>query len=58
MTDALIDVDQKIPDWLIRITFLSKVQTAIRKGVTSSVGILGFGTRDAVLGLWFFLWMA
>lgn len=30
MTDYLIGEDQKIPAWLIKITFLGKAGTAIR----------------------------
>ena len=30
MAGNLIGADQKIPDWLIKITFLVKIKTAIR----------------------------
>ena len=29
VTGYLIGADQKVPDWLIKITFLGKVKTAI-----------------------------
>ena len=31
---ALLVLDQKIPDWLIKITFLEEAETAIRSGIT------------------------
>ena len=34
-TDDLIGADQKIPDWLIKIKFLGKVETSIRSGIKS-----------------------
>ena len=42
LTDFLIGADQKIPNWLIKITFLEEVETAIRSGIKSSFGIMGF----------------
>ena len=50
MTDYLIDADQKIPNWLIKITFLVKVETAFRLDIKSTFGIMGFSTSDAILG--------
>ena len=47
--------DQKIPDWLIKITFLRKVETAFKLNMTSGFGVMGFSTSDAILGLWFSL---
>ena len=41
MTDCLIGADQKIPDWLIKIAFLVKVEIAISLGTKSWFGILG-----------------
>lgn len=35
MTDYLIAADQNIPDLPIKITFLEKVETAIRSGIKS-----------------------
>ena len=37
MMGYLIDADQKVSDWLIKITFLGKVKTAIR------LAIIGLG---------------
>lgn len=42
MTDHLISTDQKIPSWLIKITFLKKVETATEAGSKSRFGIVGF----------------
>lgn len=55
MTHYLIDTDQKNPDWLIKITFLGKVKMAIRVGLKSRFGVMGFSKSAAVLGLWFCL---
>lgn len=52
-THYLIDAGQKIPDWPIKIAFLGKVETALRSGVKSGFGIMGFSTSDAIWGLWF-----
>ena len=54
MADDLIGADQKTPDWLIKITFLLKIQTAIRLGIKSKICIMGFSTSEIVLHLWFF----
>ena len=54
VTDYLIGADWKISDWLIKATFL-KVKTAIRLGIKSRFGILGFSTSHDILGLCFFL---
>ena len=55
MPDYLIGTDQKIPEWLIKLTFLGKVETATRSGVKSRFGSMGFSMSDAILGLWFSL---
>ena len=39
MTDYFIGANQKIPDWLIQITFLVKLEIAIRLGIKTSFGI-------------------
>ena len=43
-TDYLIGTHQKIPDWLIKILHLRKVKIAIRLGIKSKFGIMGFST--------------
>lgn len=56
VTHHLIDIDQKIPDWLL--AYISgEVKTTIRSDVKSKFGILGFSTSDAILSLWFFSFM-
>ena len=52
MTDYFIGVDKKIPNWLIKILFWREVETAIRSGMKSWFGFLGFSTSDDILGLW------
>ena len=52
VTDDVIGANQKIPDWLIKITYLGEVETANRRAVKSRPDIL-LGC-DALLGLWFF----
>lgn len=49
MVDCLIDTDQKIADWLIKITsmFLGKAEIAIREGNKSRFAIMGFNTSAA-----------
>ena len=52
VTDDVIGTDQKIPDWLIKITFLGEVETANRRAIKSRPDILlGYA---ALVGLWFF----
>ena len=55
MRDYLIGTDQKISDWLIKMTFLCRVETAVRLGIKSRFGITGFSTSDAILGMVFSL---
>lgn len=54
MTDYLTGTDQKIPDWLIKVAILGKVKAAIRSGIKSQLGSMGFSMSDTILGLWFF----
>lgn len=39
---TLLVLDKKIPDWLTKIMFLVEVETAIRAGIKSRFGIMGF----------------
>lgn len=48
-------VDKKIPKGLIEITFLVKVETAIKLGIKSRLRIMGFSITDTILDLWFLL---
>ena len=50
MMDYLIGGNHKIPDWLIIITFLLKVETAVLLDTKSRVGIMGFSTKRHHLG--------
>lgn len=54
MTDDHIGVDQKIADWMIKITFLGEIETAIKLVIKSRFAIMYFSTSDSILGLWFF----
>lgn len=55
VTDYLTGMNQKIPDWFLKITLLVKVKTATRSGIKSRFAIMGCNTSDAILGLWFSL---
>lgn len=43
-------LDQSIPDWLIKIIFLGKVETAIKSGIKSRFGIMSSSPHDAIWG--------
>ena len=44
-TDYLVGVDQNlVSNWLIKITFLGKVETVIKSYMKSRFGIMGFNT--------------
>ena len=45
---------QKIPDWLIKILFLVKTETAVRLGIKSGFSNMGFNTSDTIWGVWCF----
>lgn len=45
----MIDADQKIPDSVSNITFIGKVETAVRLGIKSRFGIMSF---DISLAIW------
>ena len=49
---SLLVLNQKIPSWLIKIMFLGEVEAAIRSGLISRFGIMGFSTNDAILRGW------
>lgn len=50
----LIGTDQNIPDSLIKITFMVKVEAVFSLGIKSKFGIMGFSASDAIWGLCFF----
>ena len=53
LTDYFSDIHQKIPDLLIKITFLGKVKIVVRLGIKSRFGIMGTGTSETILGMQF-----
>lgn len=53
LADYLIGEDQKITDWLIKITLVGKVESAISLGIKSRFSFMGLSTSDAILDLWF-----
>ena len=55
VTDYLLGSHRKSSDWLIKITFLGKVETAVKSGIKSWFADVGFGTSNTILGLWFSL---
>lgn len=46
-----IGADQKIPDQLIKMTFLVTVKTAVGLDIKSRFGFVGFSTGDTIWGL-------
>lgn len=55
VTDGLFGVEQKIPNWLIKIISLGETETAIGSGIKSRFCIMGFITCGAIWGLQFSL---
>jgi len=53
--DNLQGANQKIPNWLIKTTFLGKVEAIIRSGITSRFGIKDFSRSVFILTLCFSL---
>ena len=53
MVDNLTGADQKIPDLLVKFTFLGQVETAVKSGIKSMFGLIGFSTSDTILVPWF-----
>lgn len=51
-TDDLVGADQKMPDWLI--TFLVKVETAVRLVLNLGLVLWALAQVTPYLGLWFF----
>ena len=49
-TDDLSGDNQNIPDWLIKITFLVKVETAVKSVNKSWFGTMDFSTSDNNFG--------
>lgn len=39
---ALLLFDQKIPYWWIKIMFLGEIETVVRSGIKSKLGIMDF----------------
>ena len=52
VSNSFSGVAQKIPDLLIKITFLGEGDTSMRLGIKFRFGIMGFSISDATLGLW------
>lgn len=50
-----MDIDWKIPDGLTKVTFLVKVETAVRSSVKSRFGVMGVSTSGTFCGLKFSL---
>lgn len=48
ITNCLVGADQKISNYLIKITFCKKVETATRSGFKFRFGVMGFGIRDSI----------
>lgn len=52
--DRLLVFYQKIPHWLIKITFLGRAETAIRSSIISRFGIMDVSTSDVILASGFY----
>ena len=50
---SILVLDQSIPDWPIKVTFLGKVETAIRPIIKYRFCTMGFSMSDTILSLWF-----
>ena len=53
VADDLTGADQKIPDRLVKTTFLGNVETAVRLVIKSWFADVGLSTGDSILGLLF-----
>lgn len=52
---TLLEFHQKIPDWLVKTTFLGKVEAPMKSRL-KSIGLVlwAFSTSDAIWGLYTF----
>ena len=50
-TGYVLDDDQKIPDYLIKVTFPVKVEIGMSLGIKSKLDIMDLSTSDAIMGL-------
>lgn len=55
MKDYLTVLDQEIPGWLIKITFLGKAETQLDQVLNLDLASWAFSMTDTILGLWFSL---
>lgn len=53
MRDFLTGTDQNISHWPVKMTFVEKVETAVRSDVESRFGVIPLSASDSILGLWF-----
>lgn len=44
-------VDQRIPDWLVKIVFLGEAERAVWPDIKAMFGVMGFSTSKAVFSL-------
>lgn len=51
VSDYLIHIAQKIPDWLIKFMFLGEVEASMRLGIKFKFSIMGFSINDTIWGL-------
>ena len=53
VTDELIGVDQKVPDWLIKMVFWGEPETSVRSSIKSGLGVrLSARVTPVVLPAW------
>ena len=53
MTDYLIVLNQKIPDWFLKITYLGEAETANRLAL--NLDLVSWAFSGTILGWWFSL---
>lgn len=49
----LLVLDQKIPKWLVKITFLGEVENELNLVLNLDLVLWAFSTSDAIFVLWF-----
>lgn len=51
LVDYLISANWEIPEWLVKTIFLGDAETAVKLGIKSRFGDMGFSTDDSILDL-------
>ena len=51
--DRLLVLEQKFPDWLMKITFRERLKPQLNQVLELGLVSQGFRVRDTIWGLWF-----